>query len=111
MCVCVFVCVCMCVFVCMCVDVCVCVSMCVCLCVCVCVCVCVYVWVCVSEAARGRCDKGSVGASSRRTQGVWGRAPNRRRRSPAIFVPRTPLEGLKNDEIIVDSHDIECSYK
>ena len=28
-----------------------------------------------TEAARGRCDKGSVGARSRRTQGVWGAGP------------------------------------
>ena len=44
--------------------------------------------------------------------GVWGAGPpTAGGRSPAIFVLRTPLEGLKNDEIIVDSHDIECSYK
>ena len=59
-------------------------------------------------AARGRCDKGSVGARSRRTQGVWGRAPQPPEAKPGDFFPRTPLEGLKNDEIKVDSHDIEC---
>ena len=42
-------------------------------------------------------------------RGFGGRAPQPR--SPAIFDPRTPLEGLKNDEIIADSHDIEYSYK
>ena len=44
-------------------------------------------------------------------RGFGGGPANCRRRSPAIFVSRTSLEGLKNDEIIVDSHDIECSYK
>ena len=38
-------------------------------------------------------------------RGFGGGPPNRRRRSPAIFDPRTALEGLKNDEIIADSHD------
>ena len=55
---------------------------------------------------RGRWVRGPGGL-----RGFGGRAPQLPGRSPAIFVPRTPLEGLKNDEIIVDSHDIECSYK
>ena len=55
---------------------------------------------------RGRWVRGPDGL-----RGFGGGPPTAGGRSPAIFVLRTPLEGLKNDEIIVDSHDIECSYK
>ena len=56
---------------------------------------------------RGRWVRGPDGL-----RGFGGRAPQPPEAKPGDFCPyRTPLEGLKNDEIIVDSHDIECSYK
>ena len=41
----------------------------------------------LTEAARGRCDKGSVGARSRRTQGVWGAGPPTAGAKPGDFCP------------------------
>ena len=61
----------------------------------------------MSEAAREWCVLGSVGAGTTRTQG-FGAAPNRRRRSLAIFVPRTPLVCLETVEMIAYSRDVEC---
>ena len=55
---------------------------------------------------RGRWVRGPDGL-----RGFGGRAPQPPEAKPGDFFPRTPLEGLKNDEIKVDSHDIECSNK
>ena len=49
-----------------------------------------------------------VGGLSTDSGGLGGGPPNRRRRSPAIFVPRTPLQRHGNVKIITYLHFVEC---